>query len=233
MRLKVTSQGRVVPDIPDPDFTVVGSTSVQKTVRMHGDGRVLEASLERRDGRVRLDDRRGLDIAQRPRRVCRSNSDVSFRRVNGEPDNIPLVTRHVSSQSPLGRIFIGSPHLDRLISRRRQDRSRRSTDEFNLGHRLGVSLQSRQRLFTLEIVDLNGLVRTSRQNMSAIRRQVDSGDTGRLGAVERGDGAGLCKSLDIGSLAVSRCRLSLFSAGRQAEGIVSSRISVRESSTCE
>jgi hypothetical protein len=146
--------------------------------------------------------------------------------MNSEPNNVPLVTRHVSSQCPLGRILIGSPDLDRLIGRRSQDRTRRSTDKLNLGHRLGVSLQSRQRLLTLEIVNLDGLVSTSRQRMSAIRGQINGSDACRLGAVKRGNCAGLGKSLDIGSLAVSRCRLSLFSAGREAVGKGSSRISV-------
>ena len=143
--------------------------------------------------------------------------------MNREPDNIPFVTRHVSSQSPLGRILIGSPNLDRLVGRRSQDRTRRSTDEFHLGHRLGVSLQSGQRLLTLEIVNLDGLVRTSCQSMSTIRGQVDSGDACRLGAVKRGNGTGLGESLDIGSLAVSRCRLSLFSASRETRVIATSR----------
>lgn len=215
VRVQGSGQGLVVPSVPNPDPPIVRTETVQQTIRVHGSRGISKASLESLDGVVGLDDRGGLQVSHGPSRIGRSDGDVAFRRMNGETDDIPLVTRHVPIQLPLRSCSGGTlraPELDRLVGTARDDHGPlRGIDKFDLVDGLGVSLQGRQSLFTLKVVHLDRLVGTSRQGELAIQGEVESGDTGRLGTVNRGYRRGLSVGLDVGGLAVPGSGLSLSS----------------------
>lgn len=211
------SEGRLVPDVPDSNGSIDGTSSVEESVRVDGKGRVRVRALRGRQRLVRLDDLTPLEIEERPSRVERRSGRVGLGRVQSEASDVLLGDNDVVGGRPAS-LRLGKD-LDLAVggSRECERGLALSLSERNVGDLLGVALERGDNLARRPVVDLDQLVGSTGQDEAAVGRDVERCDARGLGGVERGDFERLSVGCDGGSVGVAGRSLALFSDRREAE----------------